>query len=242
MLEENQADSSLLLVSGRPWAVSLQRVQKLQPGLTSPASHGPAILGFILYLQRFPAHKQVPACPASPNKAQRGYDGRLAHQSCTRKRLLKIADLSQSWLQRRDISGKNVFLWAELGLEGLVITKVYRFNMVTLLSQAFIIFSLSLFVFLFNVILSSYLSSFSLSIFILLSFYKCRSLPNIRYGPGRQGHRHEQSPIPLPGIHRLERKMIKLSTQKYKAAWKRRRKSTQTCIIFSIKVGIWQIN
>lgn len=94
MLEENQADSSLLLVSGRPWAISFQRVQKLQPGLTSPVSHGPAILGFILYLQRFPAHKQVPACPASPNKAQRGYDGRLAHRSCTRKRLLKIADLS----------------------------------------------------------------------------------------------------------------------------------------------------
>lgn len=94
MLEATQADSSLLLVSGRPWAVSFQRVQKLQPGLTSPVSHGPAILGFILYLQRFPAHKQVPACPASPNKAQRGYDGRLAHQSCTRKRLLKIADLS----------------------------------------------------------------------------------------------------------------------------------------------------
>lgn len=54
MLEENQADSFLLLVSGRPWAVSLQRVQKLQPGLTSPVSHGPAILRFVLYLQRFP--------------------------------------------------------------------------------------------------------------------------------------------------------------------------------------------
>ena len=189
MLEENQADSFLFLVSGRPWAVSLQRVQKLQPGLTSPVSHGPAILRFVLYLQRFPAHKQVPACPASPNKAQRGYDGRLAHQSCTRNRLLKIEDLSQSWLQRRDISGKNVFLWAELGLEGLVITKIYGFNMVTLLSWAFIIFSRSLSVFLFNVILSFYpSSSFSLSIFTLLSFYKCRSLLNIRYGPGCQGH------------------------------------------------------
>lgn len=63
---------------GEPELSPSRGAQKLLPGPTFLASHGPSILGSIHYLQKIPAPEQVSACPASPNKAHRGHDGMMA--------------------------------------------------------------------------------------------------------------------------------------------------------------------
>lgn len=172
LLEENQADSALLL---QVQFLSSRRAQKPLPGPTSSASHSSSILGFTHYLQKFPAHEHVLACPASPNKAHRDHDGRLAHRP-TREvhcpvsgsRLpLQIAGMGKPWIQRRNTAG-NVTPWTGLGLEQFLIMMTSGCKWNKLLRMASIIFSLPLFLFfLLYLTLSAFSSSFSLPAFIL---------------------------------------------------------------------------